>query len=268
MGKSKEKNALGARMKTYEAAYRRALEPGQYTIIRVDGKAFHNVTSKLERPYDAAFMTVMDLTMVRTAKEMQNMVLAYVQSDEISFLLYNPSKAHPDQWMGGVLDKMVSISAGYATAYFNAAWYRCYDQVSCAVFDSRVYTIPNANEVINYFVWRHNDCTRNSVAMMAQQQFSRNDLHGVDVGEQKKMLVKAGEPWEDEPDRFRFGQFFYYGTEHKKVKFFHKARQRYEETPEPVPHKVTRLESWTQDVLKKKVAEIITEQERVRSAAG
>lgn len=47
---------LGDRMKRYENSYRFYLPNRTYTIIRVDGKAFHTYTKGLNRPYDIDFI--------------------------------------------------------------------------------------------------------------------------------------------------------------------------------------------------------------------
>ncbi len=55
-----------------------------------------------------------------------------------------------------------------------------------AYFDSRVFTIPDKTEVYNYFIWRWKDCSRNSISMVAQSNFSHKELHG------KSSKQKAG----------------------------------------------------------------------------
>lgn len=51
------KDPLGDRMKaSYENRTRHFLPRRTYTVIRLDGKAFHTYTRGLDRPYDAGLM--------------------------------------------------------------------------------------------------------------------------------------------------------------------------------------------------------------------
>ena len=81
------RDSLGDRMKSqYESRTRYALPRRTYTILRVDGKAFHTYTRDCERPFDAALMRDMDLTAIALCEQIEGAQFAYVQSDEISLL--------------------------------------------------------------------------------------------------------------------------------------------------------------------------------------
>ena len=57
------KDSIGDRMKeNYENRTRSFLPRRSYTIIRIDGKAFHTYTKGLQRPFDDGLMEDMDLT--------------------------------------------------------------------------------------------------------------------------------------------------------------------------------------------------------------
>lgn len=57
------KDELGKRMKEYyENSTRIILPRKSYTIIRLDGKAFHTYTKGLERPFDEGFVEDMNTT--------------------------------------------------------------------------------------------------------------------------------------------------------------------------------------------------------------
>lgn len=76
-----------------------------------------------------------------------------------------------------------------------------------AFFDSRVFTIPDPVEVQNYFVWRQQDATRNSVQMAAQSMFSHNELQGVSCNQlQEKMWAEKQVNWNDYPAGFKRGR--------------------------------------------------------------
>ena len=48
-------DSLAARMKSYEAVTRTILLPHAFTILRVDGRAFHAYLRSAEKPFDARF---------------------------------------------------------------------------------------------------------------------------------------------------------------------------------------------------------------------
>lgn len=78
---------LGDRIKQYEFVWRYFLPRRNYTIIRIDGKAFHTYTNGLNRPFDDGLINDMDETAKYLCKNIQGAKFGYVQSDEISILL-------------------------------------------------------------------------------------------------------------------------------------------------------------------------------------
>lgn len=219
------KDQLGKRMKSqYEMRTRTYLPRRTYTIIRLDGKAFHTFTEHMERPYDLDFIRAMNETAKYLCQEIQGVQFGYAQSDEISLLLTDFAKDGTDAWFDGQVQKIVSISAAMATAKFNREMQKVYlknvDYISSkddatdlineplAFFDSRVYTIPDPTEVENYFIWRQKDATRNSLQMHAQSLYSHNELDGKSQADQHELIFKAGENWNNLPSGFKRGRTF------------------------------------------------------------
>jgi tRNA(His) 5'-end guanylyltransferase len=217
---------LGDRMKeNYENRTRFYLPRRTYTIVRVDGKAFHTYTRGCEKPYDIELMMAMDVTAAYMCKQMQGAEFAYVQSDEISVLLTDFTKDGTAAWYDGNLQKLASVSASLATAGFNMFMQNlaANPKPTMALFDCRVFTIPDPTEVYNYFVWRQKDAARNSIQMAAQAEFSPKELHGKDCGELISMLFTERDiNWMDYPAGCRLGRLIapQYGA--KTVEFTHK----------------------------------------------
>jgi tRNA(His) 5'-end guanylyltransferase len=203
-----EKDSIGNRMKSnYENRYRLFLTRRTPVIIRLDGRAFHTLTRGLQKPFDYYFSD----TMVRTAEflcsEIQGAKCSYIQSDEISILVTDFDALTTDAWFDYNIQKMASISAGLASAYFTSEW--C-EEGKIAVFDSRVFNIPS-EEVCNYFIWRQLDWVRNSVQMLAQSQFSHSQLHKKNTPMMHDMLHEKGINWADLDERWKNGVFVYRG---------------------------------------------------------
>lgn len=74
-----------------------------------------------------------------------------------------------------------------------------------AMFDARCFNIP-PEEVTNYFYWRQNDATRNSIQMAGQAQFSDKQLHGKNQNDIQDMLhEQKGINWNDYCTDFKRG---------------------------------------------------------------
>lgn len=196
------RDSLGARMKDqYELRARQMLPRRTFTVIRLDGKAFHTYTRGLDRPYDKQLMDDLACTAKFLCGEIQGCKLAYCQSDEISLILADFDTTSSQAWFDGNTQKIASISASLCTAKFNEL-----RPGQLAFFDSRVFTIPDPVEVANYLVWRQQDATRNSVSMAAQSYLSHRELHGKSSGEMQEMLwSQHGVNWNDYDPRFKRG---------------------------------------------------------------
>jgi tRNA(His) 5'-end guanylyltransferase len=152
--------------------------------------------------------------MVDTTKylvENTHAALGYTQSDEISLCWNLDLEENPEaQYMfDGKFQKLTSVLASMAGAYFCRELGKRIPEKSEAlpVFDARVWNVPNLNDVYLNFLWRQDDCIKNSISMAAQAHFSSKELHGVGSEDKKKMLRLTGLPWEDEPRFFKTGTF-------------------------------------------------------------
>ena len=205
----------------YEDRFRTSLPRRTNIIIRIDGKAFHSYTKGLQRPYDMPLMEDMDATTKYLCENIQGAKMGYVQSDEISILITDYDDLSTHAWYDNNLQKMCSISASMATTKFNQARtlraldkhnlegkdpYAALSKLKLAMFDSRVFIIPEAEEVVNYFAWRQQDATRNSISMAAQSMFSHKQLQGKSSNEmQEMMFTLKGVNWNEYPTRFKRG---------------------------------------------------------------
>lgn len=187
------KDQLGDRMKEYYESRTKLLLPRRtYTLIRIDGKAFHTYTRGLERPFDKQLINDMDETAKYLCKNIQGSKFAFVQSDEISILLTDFDKLQTSAWFDGNIQKITSVSSSLATAKFNEL-----RPNKIALFDSRAFTIPSNVEVENYFIWRQQDTVRNSISSVAQSLYSSKELHGVNVSKMQELCFQKGVNWND-----------------------------------------------------------------------
>jgi tRNA(His) guanylyltransferase len=214
------KDSLGDRMKgNYEERYKLSLMRRAYTIIRIDGKAFHTYTKGFKKPFDDGLMEDMDTTAVYLCKKIMGAKLAFVQSDEISILLTDFDELTTQAWFDNEIQKLCSVSASMTTACFNRQRY-CRHLVEMndllsgdilvplkdAEFDSRVFQLPTKSEVSNYFVWRQQDTVRNSISSVAQSLYSPKELHGKSSNDMQEMIFQKGINWNEYAPRYKRGR--------------------------------------------------------------
>lgn len=206
---------LGNRMKEYEDISRIYLTRRMPMIIRIDGKAFHTFTRGFQKPFDMILMKAMWETTKHLCSNIQGCKIAYTQSDEISLLLTDYDNIDTCAWFNKNIQKIVSVSASMATLAFNKAFSDIinnmdleeisdyigiyFKRINKALFDSRVFTIPK-EEVCNYFIWRQNDASKNSIQMVGRASFSHKELNnksGSDI--QEMLFTEKNINWNDLP---------------------------------------------------------------------
>lgn len=192
-------DSLGDRMKRYERAHNVVMPPRMPLIIRVDGRAFHTWTRGCQRPFDERLMARMDRVAVELCKQVSGAQLAYVQSDEISLLVHNYKRHATQPFVDNRLQKLCSITAAVASAELTLVAGRV------AHFDSRAFVLPES-EVANYFLWRQQDATRNSIQMLARSLYSHRECEGKNQGALQEMCFQKGHNWNDLPTRQRRGR--------------------------------------------------------------
>lgn len=211
--------------KSLEKAQRTFIPDERYLILRMDGKAFHSYTKGLAKPFDTPFMDAMDQTAAILCQEIDGTVFAYVQSDEISVVVDTQKNVNTMPWLGGAVQKLVSISASICSVHFNNIRGKQGFSEKLAYFDSRVFSMKDIDGVEQYIQWRRNDAIKNSTSMAAESHFSHKLLTGKHSGERREMLAAIGNPWEDTPDGFKFGRVVHSFHEEDEVTYMHSRTQ-------------------------------------------
>jgi tRNA(His) guanylyltransferase len=203
-----KRDDFGDRMKEHENKYRVYLPKKHYYILRLDGRAFSKYTKNLKAGAE----------------------FGYTQSDEISILFSDLQRMESEPWFGGNVQKIVSIASALATSKFNQlrrergqiwmvenAKYLTDDEIlteqtqlfQLAQFDARVFAIKERHEALNTILWRQQDCTRNSVQMLARDNFSHKQCDRKNCNELKQMLIDVDKPWESMSTVKKYGTACY-----------------------------------------------------------
>lgn len=198
-------SSMEKRFKDYEGIAGSTLPRRAYTIVRVDGRAFHTYTQRLARPFSRPLATALDAAAKALCEEISGSLFAYVQSDEISVLFSDRIGEGTQPWFGGDVQKITSVTASLVTGVFNREMHDMHID-GLAQFDSRVFTVPDSAEAVNYFIWRQHDAMRNSVMMLARHHMSHKALHGLHSTDVRQALKdQHGVDWAVQPKRFRQG---------------------------------------------------------------
>lgn len=211
------KETLGNLIKQYEECYNFKIPKRVSYIIRLDMRAGHSFTKGFDKPYDKVFIRSMYDTMLYLCKNIQGCQFGYVESDEISLLIYE-TNPEAEPWFANRVQKICSISSSMATLQFNRifkqeselwdtkwattepngeALSKAYNiaMKNGATFDARVFVIPE-NVIGPYFIWRQNDCTRNSILGLSQKYMSHKDMKGLKCNDlQNVLLTKYNINW-------------------------------------------------------------------------
>lgn len=199
---------IGDRMKIYERfETRRIAMPRLPICIRLDGKNFTRFTKGLKIPWDDHFREIM-VRVTRYLLEETCAIIGHTQSDEITLIMYQED-ARSQPFFGGKLFKITSILASMATAKFNELIPELLPEKKgkLALFDCRVWTVPNKIEAINVLIWREQDATRNSIYSLARSLYSHKQLMHKNSNEMQEMIFQKGINWNDTPHYFKRGTF-------------------------------------------------------------
>ncbi|KAF6014028.1 hypothetical protein HII13_000880 [Brettanomyces bruxellensis] len=166
------------------------LLPQTHIIIRIDGRGFHKFSSAYEfqKPNDPNALKVMNLSAQALMKSIPDVMMAYGDSDEYSFLLRK-----------------------------NCDLLR--EEKRLPTFDARAVVYPSDSIVKDYFRWRQVDCHINNLYNTSfwnlvikghlSPQEAENKLMGTVSSDKNELLFKEfGINYNDEPEMYKKGTVF------------------------------------------------------------
>jgi len=209
---SKDSDDFGQRMKEYEfIETQRKFMPLLPVYCRIDGRGFSKFTKGLNRPFDERFTNAMIEVTKHLVKE-THAKIGYCQSDEIS-LFWHSDNYDGEIFFDGKIHKLTSVLASMATTKLMHYLFNHPDKDFSKYsermphFDARVFQLPNKIELSNVFLWRVQDCYKNSISMAASHYYSHKELDGKNNSEKQEMLFQKGINYNDYPSFFKQGSF-------------------------------------------------------------
>ena len=197
-------DTLKDRMEYFRSLTDYRLMPNSYVVVMVDGRGFSKSVKKLfEKPFDDKFISMMNDTAKYICEHVQGVKTAFVQSDEISFILTDFDTPETDSFFGYRLCKMQLIIAGMASTVFNDLYIENILSLPASQediiqiirqkpkfhFDCKAWNVPTLNDAYAWLLYRQNDCIRNSKQQAAQTYLPKKSLIGKNTDEQVQMLL-------------------------------------------------------------------------------
>ncbi|ESW96362.1 hypothetical protein KL918_000315 [Ogataea parapolymorpha] len=196
------------------------LLPETYIVIRVDGRGFHKFSSKydFEKPNDLCALEVMNSAALKLMETIPNIIMAYGDSDEYSFLLQRRCDLFERREF-----KLISTFASTITAYYQYYWSQSFPEKPLQpdrlpTFDARTVCYPTKELVKDYFRWRQVDCHINNlynttfwslVKSGLTTQEAENRLIGTLSSDKHEILFKEfGINYNNEPEIYKKGTIF------------------------------------------------------------
>lgn len=139
------------------------LLPNAWIVVRVDGKGFHKFSAKhnFEKPNDPRALWLMNRAATVVMQEYKDILIAYGQSDEYSFVLKKDTTLY-NRRTSKIMTYLNSLfSSSYV--YFWKEYFKDVKLKYPPSFDSRIVLYPSDENLRDYLSWRQADCHINNL---------------------------------------------------------------------------------------------------------
>ncbi|KAI6833542.1 tRNAHis guanylyltransferase [Hortaea werneckii] len=141
-----------------------ALPPSNWIVVRIDGRGFTKLCKKydFQKPNDKRALDLMNASATEVVKQFVDVVLAYGQSDEYSFILHENA---------GMFERRASKLATSVSTAFTAEYCMQWStffpdqplERPFPTFDGRCVAYPKRKILRDYLSWRQADCHINNL---------------------------------------------------------------------------------------------------------
>ncbi|KAF8124815.1 Thg1 C terminal domain-containing protein [Boletus edulis] len=192
------------------------LLPGCFLVCRIDGHSFHRFSEEhaFTKPNDDRALQLMDHVAKDLMSEFKDIVLAFGESDEFSFLLRKSTNLYNRRNA-----KILSTLTSYFTSCYVFHWPRYFPDTPLRYppsFDGRIVMYPDEHAIRDYFAWRQADTHINNLyntvfwALVQQGGQTTTEAHatlrGTVSAQKHEMLFQRFKiNYNELPARFRKG---------------------------------------------------------------
>lgn len=134
-----------------------------YMVVRLDGRNFHKFSEKhnFAKPNDGRALGLMERSARSVMEELDDVVIAYGQSDEFSFVFKRTST-----WFKRRASKLMTHVASQFSSSYVFYWKEYFAEQPLLYppgFDGRVVLYPSNRNLRDYLSWRQADCHVNNL---------------------------------------------------------------------------------------------------------
>jgi len=197
------------------------LPPSNWIVVRIDGRGFSKLTKKYNfaKPNDLRALDLLNAAALEVTRSMVDIVLAYGQSDEYSFVLHESTTLFDRR-----AAKLATTIATQFTAEYCMLWPTYFPDTVLTrpwpTFDGRCVCYPKRRILRDYLAWRQADCHINNLynttfwSMVLKGGMSQTDaeleLKGTVSGDKNEVLFgRFGINYNNEPVVCRKGTVIY-----------------------------------------------------------
>ena len=201
--------------------------PSNWIVVRVDGRGFSKMCKKydFEKPNDKRALDLMNAAATEVIRSLVDVVLAYGQSDEYSFIFHELTTLFDRR-----ASKLATTVATTFTAEYCMQWSTFFPDQPLTrpypTFDGRCVCYPKRKILRDYLSWRQADCHINNLYnttfwnMILKGGISTTEaeqaLKGTVSSYKNEILFsKFGINYNNEPEVFRKGTVIYRAYDHE-----------------------------------------------------
>uniref|UniRef100_A0A3Q0SBU3 tRNA(His) guanylyltransferase n=1 Tax=Amphilophus citrinellus TaxID=61819 RepID=A0A3Q0SBU3_AMPCI len=134
-----------------------------YIVVRLDGRNFHKFAEqhKFAKPNDDRALGLMTRSACSVMEELEDIIIAYGQSDEFSFVFKRTSN-----WFKRRASKLMTHVASQFSSSYVFYWKEFFEDQPLLYppgFDGRVILYPSNRNLRDYLSWRQADCHINNL---------------------------------------------------------------------------------------------------------
>ncbi|KAH6642836.1 tRNAHis guanylyltransferase-domain-containing protein [Boeremia exigua] len=203
-----------------------------WIVVRIDGRGFSKLTTKYKfvKPNDRDALDLMNEAAEAVMRELPDLVIAYGNSDEYSFVFHKDCMLFERR-----ASKLVTTIVSTFTSYYVFLWSKYFPQKPLTPplpsFDGRAVCYPSDLNLRDYMSWRQVDCHINNLYnttfwTLVQQggmspQEAEQRLSGTVSADKNEILFKEfGINYNNEPDCFKKGTILYRDLQALTAQFF------------------------------------------------
>ncbi|KAF2476112.1 Thg1-domain-containing protein [Lindgomyces ingoldianus] len=192
-----------------------------WIVVRIDGRGFSKLTTKYKfaKPNDRRALDLMNAAAEAVMKELPDLVLAYGNSDEFSFVFHKDCVLFERR-----ASKLTTTVVSTFTSCYTFFWPTYFPDSPLTPplpsFDGRAVCYPSDQNLRDYMSWRQVDCHINNLynttfwALVQQGNMdarsAEQELAGTVSSEKNEILFsRFGINYNNEPDIFKKGSVLY-----------------------------------------------------------